>query len=158
MINPAPLPTYSFLDVAATLSGPGGSISLGAGAGNAEEGITAEFDEDADSMQKGADGSVVHSLHAIKSARVSVRLLKTSPTNSLLNALYNFQRSSSLFWGKNVLVISNPVTGDVYTCQQVAFVKHTGNAWQKDANFLEWDFNVGVMDPVLGSLGTPVGL
>ena len=156
MINPAPLPTYSFLDMAATLSGPGGSISLGAGAAAAEEGISVEFDEDAGSMQKGADGAVVHSLHAIKSGRGVVRLLKTSPTNSLLNALYNFQRSSSLFWGKNVLIISNPVTGDVYTCQQAAFAKHPSNEWAKDSRFLEWDFNIGIIDPVLGSLQTVV--
>ena len=34
--------TYSFLDVKASLVGPGGSISLGSGSGNAEEGISVE--------------------------------------------------------------------------------------------------------------------
>jgi hypothetical protein len=154
MDNPQPLATYSFLDVAATLSGPGGSISLGAGSANSEEGISIEFDEETGTMQKGADGSVVHSLHAVKSGRGTVRLLKTSPVNSLLSSLYNFQRTSSLFYGKNVLVVSNPVTGDVYTCQQVAFAKHPANAWSKDSNVIEWDFNIGVIDPVLGSLQT----
>jgi len=152
MINPAPLATYSFLDVAATLTGPGGSVSLGAGAAAAEEGISIEFDEDTGSMQKGADGAIVHSLHAIKSGRGVVRILKTSPTNSQLSSIYNYQRSSSLFWGKNVLIVSNPVTGDVYTCQQVAFAKHPANEWAKDSRFLEWDFNIGIIDPVLGSL------
>lgn len=154
MDNPQPLATYSFLDVAATLTGPGGTISLGAGSANAEEGISIEFDEETGTMQKGADGSIVHSLHAVKSGRVTVRLLKTSPTNSLLSSLYNFQRTSSLFFGKNVIVVSNPVTGDVYTCQQCGFAKHPANTWAKDSNMIEWDFNAGVIDPILGSLQT----
>lgn len=154
MLNPQPLATYSFLDVAATLTGPGASISLGAGAANAEEGISIEFDEETDTMQKGADGAIVHSLHAVKSGRGTVRLLKTSPVNSQLSSLYNYQRSSSLYHGKNVLVVSNPVTGDVYTCQQVAFAKHPANQWAKNSNIIEWDFNIGVIDPVLGSLNT----
>ena len=60
---------YSFEDVQATLNGPGGSISLGAGAGNAQEGISFEFLDDKDGMLIGADGSVVHSLRASKAAR-----------------------------------------------------------------------------------------
>ena len=73
---------YSFEDVQATITGPGGTISLGAGAGNAQEGISVEFIDDKDNMLMGADGSGVHSLRASNAARILVRLLKTSPVNA----------------------------------------------------------------------------
>lgn len=145
---------YSFADVHAALAGPGGLISLGSGSANADEGITAEFVEDQNSMTTGADGSAQHSLRQSKSGRLVVRLLKTSVTNALLNAMWNFQRSSAATWGQNVLTVSDIARGDVYTCQQVAFKRHPANTWGKDAGFLEWEFDVGVMDPLLG-IGTP---
>jgi len=79
--------TYSFKDVHATLAGPGGTISLGNGANVAEEGISCEQIEDKTSWQVGADGSVAYSLHAAEIFRVTVRLLKTSPTNQQLSQM-----------------------------------------------------------------------
>lgn len=150
---PIPLATHSFLDVQANMSGPGiAAVNLGAGAANAEEGISVEMVEETDTMKGGADGSQMHSLHASKAARAMVRLLKTSPINSILDAAYRYQRQSGLFWGKNIIVIANPVTGDKYTLSQVAFVKHPNNTWDKEGPMLEWEFNVGVMEPVVGSL------
>lgn len=89
---------YSFEDVQATITGPGGTISLGAGAGNAQEGISVEFVDDKDNMLMGADGSGVHSLRASNAARLLVRLLKTSPVNAALSQMYRYQKQSSLFW------------------------------------------------------------
>lgn len=143
--------TYSFLDVQATLTGPGGSIPLGAGSANAEEGISIEFIEDKDKMLVGADGKVMHSMNASKAGRAIIRLLKTSPVNAQLTQLYTFQTTSSLFFGQNVLVISNSVTGDVYTCKGVAFDKYPNNSYAKEGGILEWGFNVSEIDPVLGS-------
>src|SRR5579872_1387252 len=145
------LATYSFLDVSASIIGPGGSISLGHGAGNAEEAISVEFTEETDTMLVGADGNVAHSLHASKAGRVIVRLLKTSPTNSLLTTMYNFQRTNSILHGQNVLVITNLATGDVYTCQAVAFARYPQNVYGKESNTIEWEFNAGRIDPTLGA-------
>ena len=145
------MPTYSFLDVAATITGPGGSFSLGAGSANAEEGISIEFLEDKDRLVTGADGSPMHSLNASKSGRILVRLLKTSPVNSLLAQLYAFQTASSIFHGQNVFVLTNLITGDDYTCTSVAFEKFPRNDFGKEAGMLEWGFLAGVVDPVLGS-------
>jgi len=144
--------TYSFSDVQATIIGPGGTVPLGAGSGNAEEGITVEFIEETDTMNIGADGTAMHSLHASKAGRITVRLQKTSPTNYLLTQLYNYQRTSSLFFGQNILNITNPITGDNYTCQQVAFARYPTNQYAKEAGMIEWEFNAGVIDPSLGSL------
>jgi hypothetical protein len=141
---------YSFEDVAATISGPGGSIALGAGAGNAREGISIEFAEDKNNRLMGADGSGVHSLRASNAADIIVRLLKTSPVNAQLNAMYNLQTASSLFWGQNVLTVSNPATGDNYPCTGVAFTRFPAITWAEDANMNEWRFAALSADPLLG--------
>jgi len=141
---------YSFEDVVATLVGPGVTASLGAGSANAKEGISVEFLEAKDSLLMGADGSGVHSLRANQSARVTVRLLKTSPMNSVLQTAYDYQRSSTLFWGQNVLTVSNPATGDDYPCEQVAFEQFPAITWAEDANINEWRFLAVQADPILG--------
>jgi hypothetical protein len=145
--------TYSFKDVHATLAGPGGTISLGNGANVAEEGISCEQIEDKTSWQVGADGSVAYSLHAAEIFRVTVRLLKTSPTNQQLSQMYTFQKGSSLNWGQNTLVVSNTITGDQYNGAQVAFVKFPSNNFAKEARNVEWEFVVGFMDKILGGAG-----
>jgi len=141
---------YSFVDVQATLSGPGGVISLGAGAGNADEGITIDMEEDKDRMQGGADGTVMHSLHAGKMGTMTVRLLKTSPTNARLQQMYDLQTTSSALWGINVIVVSNTALGDVTSGRAAAFRRQAPNTYAKDGNIMEWGFNVGYIDRILG--------
>jgi Protein of unknown function (DUF3277) len=144
--------TYSFLDVNAALVGPGGAINLGAGAGASEEGITIEATEDIDTMTIGADGTAMHSLHANKSGSVTIRLLKTSPTNQLLANLYAFQTASGSNHGQNTISITNSQTQDVITCRSVAFRKAPSLTYAKEAGFNEWTFNAGAIDRVLGSV------
>jgi hypothetical protein len=147
--------TYSFLDVSAAIVGPGGGFSFsGADAANAKEGFTAEFIEDKNAMTVGANGSVMHSLRAGKAGKIIVRLLKTSPINQLLSALYNFQTVSSATHGQNAITITDFARGDVYTCQQCAFSRFASNTYAEDGGMLEWNFDVGVMDPLLGT-GSP---
>jgi hypothetical protein len=55
-------------------------------------------------MTIGADGEVMHSLHAGKSGTITVTLLKTSPVNKKLSLMYNAQSQSSALWGNNVIV------------------------------------------------------
>lgn len=143
--------TYSFQDFALTLTGPGGAITLGDGSGAAKEGATFEFVENANAMVVGADGSGMHSLNASKAGKITVRLLKTSPTNGLLSAMYNFQRVSSANWGQNVMAGSDIVRGEQYSCQQVAFGKFPNNTYAMDGNILEWNFDTVVMDAALAT-------
>jgi hypothetical protein len=133
------------------LQGPGGTISLGAGAANAEEGISVEFLEDKDRMVVGADGQAMHSLIASKAGKVLVRLLKTSPVNGQLTNMYNLQTSTGLLHAQNTLVVTNPTTGDSYVCKGVAFTKFPRNDYAKEGGMLEWDFNASQIDPVLGT-------
>lgn len=143
--------TYSFLDVNAALVGPGGSVNLGNGAASSEEGITIEPTEDIDTMTIGADGSVMHSLHADKSGTVTVRLLKTSPVNEKLAQMYAYQTASGATHGQNTLSLANTATQDVVTCQQVAFKKAPSLTYAKDGGMNEWTFNAGIIDRTLGS-------
>jgi len=146
--------TYSFLDVNAAITGAGGSINIGSGSGNSEEGITIEQVEDKNVMTIGADGQGMHSLVAGDAATVTVRLLKTSPTNALLMNMYNYQKTSSVLWGSNTIVISDLGRGDLETLEQVAFKKKPANTYAKEGGMNEWVFDAIVSATVLG-VGTP---
>lgn len=142
--------TYSFLDVVAAIAGPGGTFGLANGAGPSEEGITVNAAGDIDTMQIGADGSGQHSLHADKSGKVSVRMLKTSPVNQLLSAMYAFQTASASTHGQNTISIIDSARGDVITCQQCAFVKAPDLSYGKEAGTVDWEFNAVKIDRTLG--------
>lgn len=143
--------TYSFLDVQASITGPGGAFSLGSGSGNAEEGITVSMVDDKNTMTIGADGSPMHNLHASKAATISVKLLKTSPVNQKLSQMYALQTTSSGLHGQNVITINNPVIGDTITALAVAFKKLPDNVNGKDGGMMDWTFDAGIVDQSLGS-------
>jgi hypothetical protein len=148
------MPTYSFTDVQCAITGPFGTfpLSLGPGVGGvAEEGISIEYSEEKDRILIGADGSPMHSLNPAKNGKITVRLQKTSPVNSQLDTMFWLQAQSSMFWGKNVITLTNPVIGDTYVCTSVAFAKYPKNDWAKEAGIIEWDFNAGFIDPKLGA-------
>jgi len=146
--------TYSFLDIVAAMDGPGGSINLGAGAGAAEEGITIESVNDKNTMTNGADGSGMHSLRADNSKTVTVRLLKTSPTNALLMNMYNYQTMSSATHGKNTISIRDTARGDSITLEKVAFKRPPNIEYQVEGGINEWQFDAIDSSTVLG-VGTP---
>lgn len=145
------MPTYSFLDVNATIVGPGGIISLGADAGTAGEGLSIEFVDDKDTMTIGSDGSAMHSLHASTASTIQVRLQKTSPANQQLSAMYDLQSVSSVLWGINVLTISDVARGDVTTALGAAFRRFPSNTYATEGNTVEWTFNCGKTYVMLGS-------
>jgi len=142
--------TYSFMDVAATITGPGGTFSLGYGSGNAEEGITIEMTEDKNTMTVGADGSVMHSLHCGNSGTVTIRYLKTSTTNNQMQQMYDYQRVTAANWGQNTIVISDPARGDQISCRGCAFRRFPNVAYAKDGGLQEWSFQAAFIDSVLG--------
>ena len=142
--------TYSFLDVRCSLVGPGGSVNLAVGAAAAEEGITIEPTEAVNTMTIGADGEAMHSLHANKSGKITVRLLKTSPNNQLLAALYALQTASTANHGQNTISLTNPQSGDVITMRQTAFQIAPSLTYAKDGGINEWVFDCGKIDRALG--------
>lgn len=143
--------TYSFQDVVAAISGPGGTINLAAGAAVAEEGISIEPSEDKSVMTIGADGQGMHSLVANESSTVTVRLLKTSPINAKLQAMYASQTGSSLNHGKNTITVRDIARGDSVTLTEVAFKKRPALTYAKEGGLNEWTFDAIKTATVLGS-------
>ncbi|ASG50781.1 hypothetical protein CES94_18950 [Escherichia coli] len=142
--------TYSFLDVTASLTGPTGIIDLGYGSANSEEGITVTMAENKNTMTIGADGEVMHSLHAGKAGTITVTLLKTSPVNKKLSLAYNAQSQSSATWGNNVIVIRNTASGDISTARSCAFQKQPDFNNAKEGGTVAWVFDCGKIDQLLG--------
>lgn len=143
--------TYSFQDVQAGIVGPGAAFSLGYGSANAEEGITIAAAGDKNTMTVGADGEVMHSLHADKSGQVTLRYLKTAPINALLMAAYDAQSLDSRLWGKNLVTVTNPVSGEVTTARSCAFKKKPDLNYKKDGDIIEWVLDAGKIDTILGT-------
>lgn len=143
--------TYSFLDFSASIVGPSGAFDLGCGSGNGEEGITVEMAAPKNAMVLGADGEVMHSMHPGKNGKVTVSLLKTSPVNAKLSAMYNAQSLSSATWGKNVIVLRNSASNDVCVARAVAFQQQPN--WQNGATAgkVDWVFEAGKIDQLLGT-------
>ncbi|MFG0231748.1 phage structural protein [Achromobacter sp. 413638] len=143
--------TYSFIDVSASLVGPGGAFSLGYGQANAEEGITIAPVGDKNTMMIGADGEGMHSLHADKSGTVTLRYLKTAPVNATLQALYDAQSLDSRLWGKNLISVTNSASGDVTVCRSCAFKRKPDLGYAKDGDTVEWVFDAMKIDTILGT-------
>ncbi|HBE9180626.1 MULTISPECIES: DUF3277 family protein [Serratia] len=142
--------TYSFIDVSASLVGPTGVIDLGYGSATSDEGITISMAEAKNTMTSGADGEVMHSLHAGKSGTLTVTLLKTSPTNKKLSLAYNAQSQSSALWGNNVITVRNSASGDTTVARSVAFQKQPDHANAKLGSTVAWVFDCGKIDQLLG--------
>ncbi|WP_142850924.1 phage protein [Telmatospirillum sp. J64-1] len=146
---------YSFLDVHAAISGPGGNFPLGGPeAGIADEGISIAPTGDKSTMTVGADGGWMHSLSGDKSGTVTVRLLKTSTVNAQLAALYDLQTTSAAMHGRNTITIRDTVRGDTITCSGAAFTKAPDLTYAREGGTVEWVFAAGRIDRQLGT-GTP---
>lgn len=143
--------TYSFLNVNATIAGPGGVLNLGAGAASAEEGLTIEAVEDKNTMTIGADGKGQHSLIASDAAKITVRLLKTSPLNQALMIMYDLQSASSALWGQNIFTITDSGRNDYTVAQSCAFKKKPTITYAKEAGLMEWEFDGISVNSILGS-------
>lgn len=146
--------SYSFQDIVGSLIGPGIAQSIGAGSGNADGGITLTRAEVKNTMAVGADGTVMHSMHAGNHGTLTISLMKTAPLNQMLSSAYNFQRANSANWGRNSVSLRDPQRGDWWACAQVAFQKHPDITYAKDSDIIAWTFDVGAVDGAFGS-GTP---
>lgn len=143
--------TYGFANIAASISGPGGSFPLGAGAGSSEEGITIEPDGDKVTKTVGADGAVMYNLHADMSGRILVRLQKISPTNALLGQMYNIQITDAALTGVNTIIVTDIARGDTISLRGCAFSRPPTISYGTLGGILEWAFFAAVIDRLLGS-------
>ena len=140
---------YAFTDVVCSITGPGGSFTISEG-GVANEGITIAMTDDKTTMVTGADGYGMHSLHAARSGRVTIRIMKNSPLRRRMTDLYNYQQTSSAYTGQNTLVLSNPAWGDDHICSGGAFVKLPDMVNDREGGTMEWAMNFIYIDSKLG--------
>jgi hypothetical protein len=141
---------YSFLDVQASITGPGGSFDI-ASSGVADEGIRIDMTGDKNTMTVGANGDGMLSLRASKAGRITVTLLKTGQGNALMNQLYSYQSVSSANWGQNIITVTNPVSGDQTTAQDGAFVRQSPLGYTSEGGMCVWTFDFVDVDEVLGN-------
>lgn len=142
---------YSLLDVVAAIVGPGGAVSLGNGAGiSGDEGISVTATGDRNTMQMSADGQGQHSLTGDRSGTISVTLLKTSTSNALLMAMYNFQTSGAAYHGQNTISIVDKNRGDLCSASQVAFKKAPDMTFKGTADMVTWEFDAVRIDYAYG--------
>ena len=144
---------YSFLNIVAAIAGPGAAFNLGVGAAVAEEGITIAPTEDKNSMIIGADGRGQHTLIASNSGLITLRYLKTSPTNGLLQLAYDLQSASSALWGQNLITIADTARLELTTAQSCAFAKKPEIVYDKAGPMIEWTFHSLAINTVLGLTG-----
>jgi hypothetical protein len=142
--------TYSFLDVNVAITDPAGSFSISPGGGIAEEGITIAMEGDKTAIVWGCDGTPMTSLHAAQGGIVSIRLQKTSPTNSLMSSLYNQTTNSSANCGNSTITVRNPTRGDTIVCLGCSIRKFPDNVNAKEGGMNDWVFMAGIISPVLG--------
>jgi hypothetical protein len=142
--------SYTFLDVNASIQGPGGNFSLSS-AGLSDEGLTLSQASDKNTMMVGAAGDGMHSLRASTAARVTVSLLKTGTGNAQMNALYRHQSVSSAYWGQNTITITNAVTGDSIVLTGCAFVKQTDLGYKAEGGLNVWAFDCIASEQILGN-------
>ena len=136
--------TYSFLSVTATFTGMTGFVDLSFGASIAKEGITVTPGGSRNTMLPGADGEVMHSLKADK----------TSPANKKLMAMFNAQQISASAWGNNVIMIQQRDSNDTITCRSVAFTNMPTITFAEEGGLMEWVFDCGKIDGILGEYPT----
>ena len=144
---------YSFLNIVAAIVGPGAAFNLGVGAAVAEEGISIAPTEDKNSMIIGADGRGQHTLIASTAGLITLRYLKTSPTNGLLQLAYDLQSASSALWGQNLITIADTARLELTTCQSCSFKKKPEIVYDKAGPMIEWTFDSLAINTVLGLQG-----
>lgn len=142
---------YSFQNVVGAIAGPGLKLNIGSGAAVAEEGITIAPNEDKNVMTIGADGKGQHTLIASNGGLITMRFLKTSPTNGFLQLAYDAQQASSALWGQNVITISDPARNETTVCQACAFKKKPDVVYNKNGDMMEWTFDAISIYSVLGT-------
>jgi hypothetical protein len=145
--------TYSFPDITLSLYIPKvGDIYLGAGTGHTEGGLTIAMTEDKNTMTVGADGQVMHSLHAGVSGMVTIRLLKTATANGTISDAYHKTTVDGASHGQAKISMwdVSRADGDFIDCTQVAFAKYADLTYGKEGGEMVWTFHCGQIKQRLG--------
>lgn len=132
--------SYSFLDVTATITGPGGAFSIKIGA--APEGITWAPSDDMNEMVVGSDGTIQHSLkESGNTGQLTLTLLKVSHVNQQLRALFESQRSTASTWGMNTITWHDRASNEDLEVTEAAFTNVPNFAVAQTGGTVTWTFD-----------------
>lgn len=146
--------TYSFASVNAVVAdaASGISVQIANGAGVSGEGITVAMNEEKATMSIGADGTPMHSVHKSKGGRIVVRIQKTSPTHAIIDQIYRYTANAGgANYGQITITLNDLARGDVIVGSQCGIAKRPDLSYAVEGGAMEWVFNVGILEWVLGS-------
>lgn len=129
--------TYSFTDIAATISHPGyGSYSI-QGEGIGDMTITKLTDRSVHDVA--ADGSIMTSKIAGNNGNVTINAQQTSSLHNFLQGMFNYLWSASTDeWAKISLTVRAPKMQKTYYCTGGAFVKEPDEQFQSQGQKIPW--------------------
>jgi hypothetical protein len=137
------MPSYNLNAVSCVV---GGALISGA----AEDGLVEiEFDDDAWTLTKGADGTAVRSKTNDRSATVTIRLMPGSPSNLVLQAIFAADELSGL--GAVPFALRDPSSNDTFTSAGLWVQKLPGRNFTREVTSSEWVCRAGTMVAAFGA-------
>ena len=68
-----------------------------------------------------------------------------------MSQLYRYQAISSAFWGRNIVTVTNPVSGDAIVATGGAFVKQSDLGYSTEGGLNVWAFEFIAIAETLGN-------
>jgi hypothetical protein len=109
-------------------------------------GVSVEFDDDDQSMVRGADGEVTVVRKAPAMGTMTVRLKETSTSNGILGGLRALQREFGATVWPCPVALFDPNTGETLTSPQGIFLNRPGIEKNAEPTVREW--KIGLPNPV----------
>ena len=135
---------YSWNDVVMTITGPGGTLTIGKGTGGADGGVKITQMSDVNVFEPGLGDTGMHHKQETSAKSIEVNMLAGADENLILRTMYNIQKSGdSSIWAENVITIKTRLPGmtiGVYTGCAFKTLPEIGLANQ--AAPLVWTFDV----------------
>jgi hypothetical protein len=111
--------------------------------------ITIEFPESF-TLQKGSDGDNTRSRTNDTTARVTIKLMQSSPSNDILSALYNADRLARNGAGVGAFMVKDNQGRSLYVAPACWIVKHPDVSFDREAQPREWVIDVSDIQPFTG--------
>lgn len=129
--------TYSFQDVAFTISHPsvGQYIASGEGIGS----LNVSFADDRTVHEQAADGSVMISKIKTRKGTLALQIQQTSPLNKWLQKWFNYlETASTEQWAQTKIIIRAPRLGEQITALSVSPQKPADSPYQAQGQNVTW--------------------
>ena len=141
--------TTSFLAVDLTYSSPlSGQFNLGAGAGNAEEGIVIEPVMPRAETTWGADGGFIHAIKAARGAKITLSYLQNGSVLVRLNNVLLAELASPTLAGNGVITLRDRANGLNLSMLGVVFSEEPTTTYNNGATILQYVLMAGKISTI----------